>query len=440
MNANDGDLQVFFQTLQDLLRGSFRDLLFGGHRTQSPLIIRLEGLRGNCIELRLPGEGCLHLETVLVFADVAGQPVNVAPHARVSSSSTYEGGEALLSERTLVDPENTAVGIHTDVGHDQWVRLEFNAEQSISEIHVYNRDDVWASRAWGLVASVSLDGISWHEVYNHGVRQAQLLQCLYAAAGVPGSSGRDRWVMRECIEVVQLLFAGRQVDCVERIERLQWQDAEGAAEIRQQVTKAILDLQQQVWNAHGIAKPFKYWSFDEKAAYLAQVKELVDDLQRLSENVCLGFGFVLAHVRDGDFIPHDDDVDVLIAFDRTKVLSIGAGLQQLESHLAASGYLVSGSGFSHRWVMKANWDWSHPYVDVFVGLIESGRVSWFPSERNLLEMQDVFPSLRVNQFGVECPIPRNPLRYLELTYGSGWRNPDPEFGHPWDQSAYADIA
>ena len=30
--------------------------------------------------------------------------------------------------------------------------------------------------------------------------------------------------------------------------------------------------------------------------------------------------------------------------------------------------------------------------------------------------------------------------YLAGTYGAGWRKPDIAFAHPWDRTAYADIA
>jgi hypothetical protein len=441
MNETTGGLAAhFFKALHDLLGGAFGDLLFAGHRTQNPLVVQLDGLPCRFLKLRLPGQCCLHLETVMVYDDTPSRRVNIAPHARVSASSTYPGGESLLHKRQLVDPDNAGIGIHTDVGQAQWVSLEFDVAHRIAEVHVYNRDDMWASRAWGLVIELSLDGQIWQEIYNHGARQMQLIQCLHAAVDHPGHNAHDRRTALECVEIVRMLFAGQQDACVARLEQMQWQDAVAATEIRRQITSAVLAGCQLVWNSHGVVRPFRYWSVDEKTAYLQQVKELVEDLRRLSTSVCLGFGFVLAHVRDGDLIPHDDDLDVLIAFDRRECPSISQGLRLLRAHLAECGYEVSGDLFSHRWVMKPGWNWAFPYVDVFVGLVEDGRVSWYPSARGLLETQDVFPPLVVQQFGIECLIPRNPLKYLALTYGEHWRRPDPGFGHPWDEAGYSDIA
>lgn len=437
MNPTTSGTARFFKTLQDLLGGAFGDLLFAGHRTQNPLVVRLNDQPCRYLRVRLPGQGCLHLETVRVFDNTPAQPVNIAPGARVSASSTYAGGEAMLNVRQLVEPDNVQIGIHTDVGPDQWVSLEFDGVHSISEIQVFNRDDMWASRAWGMVVEASIDGLVWQELYNHGTRQNQLAQCLLAAIDHPALTSHERQMALECVAIVRLLFAGQQDACVARIDQLHWQDA---AQIRRHLTSSILAGQQLVLNSHGIVRPFGYWDAEEKKRYLLQVDELIKDLQRLTPRVCLGFGFVLAHVREGDLIPHDDDLDVLVAFDRRECPTLTEGLRRLEAHLAACGYIVSGEMFSHRWVMKPAWDWAFPYVDVFVGLVEDERVSWHPSARHLLEANDVFPPVSVEQFGIECPIPRNPLKYLERTYGEHWRKPDPGFGHPWDEALYADIA
>jgi hypothetical protein len=441
MNQAASGLAAYYQALHDLLNGPFQDLLFRGHRTQSPLVVRLDDQPCRTLRLRLPGRGCLHLETVMVYSNTPSQLVNIAPNARVSASTIYPGGDALLQQRKLVDPDNILIGVHTDGGEQQWVSLEFEATHSIAQVHVYNRDDMWASRAWGLIIETSIDdGLTWQEIYNHGARQKLLVQCLQAVVGHPGSTAHDRHIANECTEIVRMLLAGERDAGVARLDPLLVQDARAAMQIRDQITSAMLADGQLVWNSHGIVRPFRDWTLGEKKAYLGQVKELIADLRPLSPHVCLGFGFVLAYVRDGDLIPHDDDLDVLIAFDRQECPTLSHGLRLLEAHLAGRGYIVSGDMFSHRWIRKPSWNWAFPHVDLFMGLVEGSRVSWYPSARGLFDMGDVFAPLSVDQFGVECPIPCNPTKYLALTYGPQWRKPDAGFGHLWDEAAYADIA
>ena len=78
-------------------------------------------------------------------------------------------------------------------------------------------------------------------------------------------------------------------------------------------------------------------------------------------------------------------------------------------------------------------------MDVFVSLKEGDRVSWFPQKRGSLVVSDVFPPIRASMLGVECLVPRNPLKYLESVYGPNWRKPDPNFSHNWRTREYDEI-
>ena len=206
--------------------------------------------------------------------------------------------------------------------------------------------------------------------------------------------------------------------------------------IRQGFNQHWLGHWQRWWSGHGVTRPFRYWSADEARTYLERALELLADLRTLSPDVCFGFGFVLAHVRDGQLIPHDDDLDLIIGFDHASTPTLSLGLAQVETHLRALGYQVQGDHFSHRWVFKPGWN----AVDVFVGLREADGISWFPSARKNLAADDVFPPIEVDLLGQRCPVPRNPIRYLDRTYGPRWREPDADFRHPWDRGQFADIA
>ncbi len=189
------------------------------------------------------------------------------------------------------------------------------------------------------------------------------------------------------------------------------------------------------WTNHGILRSFRFWSTEEKADYLRMTREVMVSLKRLSPHVSLGFGSVLAIIRDADFIPHDDDMDILIAFEVEKLNKFPDALSQVEQVLTADGYGVHGKYPSHRNVNRNN----GKAVDVFVGFIEDGDVSWFPSRRRNLRMAQVFPTKSVELFGVECEIPNQPEEYLAATYGEDWRMPISNWNHPWNQVEYSDF-
>jgi hypothetical protein len=79
-------------------------------------------------------------------------------------------------------------------------------------------------------------------------------------------------------------------------------------------------------------------------------------------------------------------------------------------------------------------------LDVFVGIFEGDTISWYPGTRGSLHRETMFPTSEGPMLGHACPLPRNPLQYLETVYGPGWRNPDPAFRHQWSGAGYEDIA
>ncbi len=190
-------------------------------------------------------------------------------------------------------------------------------------------------------------------------------------------------------------------------------------------------------NAHGMKRTFKFWRPAEKIAYLDATRELIRVLSHLSAHVSMGFGAVLGYVRDQNLIAHDDDLDVLVAFEMPAVADLAQALALAGEAVRAAGFEVVGHFFSHLWVKMPG---GHR-VDLFVGLIEPGEaLSFYPSSRRGLRFFDVFPAVEGRLHGVALPMPADCEAYLRSTYGESWRQPDIGFAHPWDRDAYADIA
>jgi hypothetical protein len=200
------------------------------------------------------------------------------------------------------------------------------------------------------------------------------------------------------------------------------------------VNKVYLARRHREWGNHGIRRTFRFWTEPQKADYIGLANELIAALTELTPQVTYGFGSVLGFVRDSGFIPHDDDLDVLIAFPADG-LTFEAAKQLVRTHLEPRGFTLHGDYLSHFNVTKGEL----AAVDVFIGFDEDAKVSWFPSRRGGLKSSEVFPTKTIEICGLPCVVPADPERYLAVTYGDDWRHPIANWNHPWNANEYADF-
>jgi hypothetical protein len=250
-----------------------------------------------------------------------------------------------------------------------------------------------------------------------------------AGAGV-GGAAEDR-----VDQLLQMVWDGKYQEAYRELHSDKSMVRATKLELMRAVNSSYLLERELEWTNHGILRSFRFWSLEEKQEYLAATCDMMGVLKKVSPHVSLGFGSVLAIVRDADFIPHDDDMDILIAFDVEHVTKFSDALALVERTLASDGYAVHGKLPSHR---NAKLKGGKP-IDVFAGFIEEGMVSWFPSARKNLRVDQVFPTKVAQLFGIECEIPGKPEEYLTATYGADWRNPIPNWNHPWNRAEYSEF-
>lgn len=197
----------------------------------------------------------------------------------------------------------------------------------------------------------------------------------------------------------------------------------------------VLAEDQREITIHGIYRSFRFWTIDEKVKYLTLALELTDSLrEKVSPNVCLGYGTALAIARSSDLIPHDDDIDILVVLPKTR----------FGKFLDASRWVVECIGEEDADVRIHEENLIHYRrggikVDIFVAVQEGDFVASYPGPRYGIKMADMFPARIANLFGVGIPVPFDNENYLGKVYGSDWREPNPFFSHKWDKAPYADL-
>jgi phosphorylcholine metabolism protein LicD len=207
-------------------------------------------------------------------------------------------------------------------------------------------------------------------------------------------------------------------------------------QIMSSLTEEILIARELEWTNHGMRRTFRFHDLENKQRYLRQANAALSAVRKHTPNVCYGFGAVLGKVRDEDFIPHDDDLDLIVGFTLDEAKTFAAAKQIIRDTLIPAGFTLHGDNLSHFGVCGPK---SVSAVDLFIGFIEGDKVSWFPSRRKNLNTSDVFPAREITFLGESCQFPANPENYLETTYGSDWRQPISNWMHPWNKDEYADF-
>jgi len=188
--------------------------------------------------------------------------------------------------------------------------------------------------------------------------------------------------------------------------------------------------------AHGLMRSFRFWSDQEKRDYLGTANELLASIQKKFPDSVFGYGFALSVTRSSDFMPHDDDIDIIVAADGSTTKTITDALLELSLHLQEEGWAVYGNWAGHRKVARRG---ASVDVDVFVGLREGEFVSFIPGPRKKLRYDEVFPGRKEKVKDVECLFPADPERYLAVVYGEDWRTPKPNWHHNWSIKDYNAI-
>lgn len=161
------------------------------------------------------------------------------------------------------------------------------------------------------------------------------------------------------------------------------------------------------------------------------IMRVVDMMKELGYDIFINSGTLLGMVRDGTFIPFDDDVDFGVILHSPTPEEAAHEWIALKDKLAEMGVLTHIGWLGGILNVKHIGPFS---VDLFPAWIHNDKVFVYPHTFGNLTRDDLLPLRATEPLGL--PMPQNPEKMMVSNYGEDWRVPNPAFQFHWGRNKY----
>lgn len=166
--------------------------------------------------------------------------------------------------------------------------------------------------------------------------------------------------------------------------------------------------------------PIKERNIEDQIFEALEVSNQIFEAQ-CSKSLFICYGTLLGCIRNNDFIPHDEDVDVCFLADGPGLDAAAREFRQTIRKLTDIGQrIVFDSGTQFHWHVQETW------LDVFMGWIE-GENLYMYNAGGVFSRNQIYPLVEHDFKGHQVLIPNDAEALLELIYGPRWHIPDPSF-------------
>ena len=389
------------------------------------------------VRVDLPSRGILRLQALAPVTTGGLPPGELAGRSTVTASSWLDSVRETFQPSRLLDPgHRDGLMIRTQHEDHPWAEVAFDPPVEVTGVHLRAIAARAAVEDRDVRVQVGSPGSALVTVYDASERRDDLRHLLAAAADEVPLEVHSPFLAVS--DPLAMTIGGQYREARAAMKKVAKQiTEEDRLAFVATVNDGVLLRRSLEWTVHGPTRSFRFWSKEEKVDYVRFTASVAEALRELTPHVCFGYGAALAVVRDGDLIPHDDDLDLIVAFEPHEAATLPEAHARVEEFLRGRGFAVKGDFFGHRHVASAP---GEKNVDVFSALFEGDRIAWYPGTRGALDRSTMFPTSEGELLGVPCPLPADPVRYLETIYGPGWSTPDPGFRHRWRKKDFADQA
>ncbi|MDE0056305.1 MAG: LicD family protein, partial [Gammaproteobacteria bacterium] len=169
-----------------------------------------------------------------------------------------------------------------------------------------------------------------------------------------------------------------------------------------------------------IIRPLKNRNVDEKIFLALDESNRIFEAQ-FSKKLFICYGTLLGCIRNNDFIPHDDDVDVCFLADEQGLDAAAGEFRRIIKTLTDIGQRVQFDSSA-----QFHWGLQGTSLDVFMAWMEGENLFMYNAGGTFSRNQ-IYPLAEREFKGRQVWVPNDSEALLELIYGPGWRVPDPSF-------------
>lgn len=174
--------------------------------------------------------------------------------------------------------------------------------------------------------------------------------------------------------------------------------------------------------------------FAGRESAVAELADEVLDVLAILREQCgieawIGFGTLLGAARSGGAIGHDSDIDLCYVSEQPTPMEMTLELWRILRVLRAAGKDVQQKSGSFVTIEHETSDGVRVGIDLYTTFFLDGWFYETATVRTRLERSAVLPLGEIEFEGRTMPAPADVPRLLEVSYGPGWRVPDPSFQH-----------